>query len=133
MWIDQIRLIRKSVDLVDGHLQCADDVGVRGPVEPNVGIADLDKTEVRGPFVIVARPEQAGYRDPAGDAPNHAASDPLHALQEAPTVNFSLTLRILSFHKKRDQSRLQPQDTWQPADIPGRIRGNKFPLALCHL
>src|SRR5579872_6028953 len=83
---DELGLDRKSVDLVDGRLERAVDIGIRRFVESDMAVADLNE----GQFtfgISQLLPESLRRGNPAGKAPNHSSAGPGHALQKSSTVD----------------------------------------------
>src|SRR5579884_901089 len=85
----------QCVDFLDGLLECCGDVGVRGFVEADVAIADLNEAESSASAHLVIRHLTEGFRAqyPACSGPDHASSRPSHALQKSAAVH-SISIRV---------------------------------------
>jgi hypothetical protein len=79
-------LDRQAVDLVDGGIKSANDVGISRLVEAHVSIADLDEVEFTflGLHLLAESPRT---QDAAANGPDYAGSGPSHTPQETATIN----------------------------------------------
>ena len=89
---NQVRLVDGGVDLIDGQLQGAVDVGIRRLIKPYVAVADLDESEVDGFGLVCLGAEQARTGYAAGERPDYGGSSPPHTLQKAAAVHFHVEL-----------------------------------------
>ena len=100
----QIRLGRRSVDLIDGGMQSAQHILIGVFAEPNMAIADLHEREGCGGkhvggvsgHMLVHRDlgKVEGFRNSADHSEQNARPGPGHALQKATTVNVIVRLEV---------------------------------------
>ena len=88
---DEVRPRRQRVDLGHRGAQALRHVRVRGLVEADVAVADLDEEQAlaAGHRAVrrCARWQRAGLRDAGVQAPEQAGAGPGHALEEAAAVD----------------------------------------------
>src|ERR1700678_194954 len=78
----------QCINLVDGGLQRADDIGVCRLVKAHVAVADLNEAQL--PLMLVAHwksVEAVGLEHSSTNHAHGASARPCHALQKAPPVN----------------------------------------------
>ncbi len=91
---DELRRLGEGVDPVDRLLKGANDIGVGGLVESDVGIADLDEIQFRGgerARIGQRIAERARGENAAGNGADHRRAGPAHAAKKAPAIDAIVT------------------------------------------
>ena len=84
---DELRRMRKRVDFVYGGLQRGGDIRIRGLVESDMAIADLDEVKFALGSGGRSLAESPRAEDAAADGPENSGAGPSHALQESASID----------------------------------------------
>ena len=100
---DERRLFGCRLDLRDRGTQRGGDIGVRGLVEPDMAVADLDEAEAAHPRTVTHGAtrglfDRHALEHTARQGPHRARADPGHALQEPAPIPGLLI--IVLFHTR---------------------------------